>query len=35
MVGSLTEQLGKKIGSAILEFVDAKFPFDADSTFPL
>ena len=35
MVGSLTEQLGKKIGAVILEFVNSKFPFGADSTFPL
>lgn len=29
---SLTAQFGKPIGQAIVEFVDAKFPFDASST---
>ncbi len=31
---SLTKENGKAIGAAIVEFVNAKFPFDADSTFP-
>lgn len=34
MVHSLTEQLGKKIGRAVVEFVTAKFPFSAKSSFP-
>lgn len=34
-VYSLTRQLGKKIGAAIVEFVKAKFPFNERSTFPL
>lgn len=34
-VDSLTKQLGKKIGSAIVEFVKAKFPFNEKSLFPL
>ncbi len=35
MVESLTEQCGKAIGAAIVEFVKSKFPFNAHSTFPL
>lgn len=34
-VDSLTKELGKKIGAAIVEFVKAKFPFNELSTFPL
>ncbi|MBW8365339.1 MAG: hypothetical protein K0M39_12380 [Rhizobium sp.] len=34
-VNSLSEQLGKAIGAAIVEFVKAKFPFNGKSTFPL
>lgn len=34
-VNSLTQQLGKKIGAAIVEFVKAKFPFNEYTTFPL
>jgi hypothetical protein len=34
-VHSLTKENGKAIGGAIVEYVRAKFPFDADSTFPL
>lgn len=34
-VDSLTKQLGKDIGVAIVEFVKAKFPFDSGSPFPL
>jgi len=34
-VNSLTAQLGKKIGSAIVELVKAKFPFNEQSAFPL
>lgn len=34
-VESLTKQLGKEIGAAIVEFVEAKFPFSAYSVFPL
>lgn len=34
-VNSLTEQLGKAIGAAIVEFVKTKFPFSGKSTFPL
>jgi hypothetical protein len=34
-VGSLTEQLAKRIGAAIIEFINAKFPFRADTTFPI
>lgn len=34
-VHSLTQQLGKKIGAAIVELVKAKFPFNEQSTFPL
>ena len=34
-VESLTRQLGKNIGAAIVEFVKAKFPFNEQSTFPL
>lgn len=32
---ALTEELGKKIGEAIVEFVIKKFPFNSASTFPL
>ncbi len=32
---SLTKENGKAIGAAIVEYVNAKFPFSADSTFPL
>lgn len=35
MVNSLTEQLGKKIGAAIVDFVKTKFPFNAKSSFEL
>ena len=35
MVYSLTEQLGKAIGGAIVEFVKEKFPFSPDSSFEL
>ncbi len=35
IVNSLTEQLGKKIGTAIVELVKTKFPFNAQSAFPL
>ncbi|MEK6806920.1 MAG: hypothetical protein AABY95_09775 [Pseudomonadota bacterium] len=35
MVNSLTEQLGKPVGAAIVEFVSKKFPFSEKSTFPL
>ncbi|MBI4005565.1 MAG: hypothetical protein HY356_02750 [Gammaproteobacteria bacterium] len=34
-VASLTTQLGKPIGSAIIELVKAKFPFNEKSAFPL
>jgi hypothetical protein len=34
MVESLTKQLGKKIGTAIMEFVKIKFPFNERFTFP-
>lgn len=34
-VNSLTKQLGKAIGAAIVEFVKIKFPFNSKSTFPL
>jgi len=34
-VHSLTQQLGKKIGAAIVELVKAKFPFNEQSAFPL
>jgi hypothetical protein len=34
-VNSLTHQLGKKIGTAIVELVKAKFPFNEHSAFPL
>jgi hypothetical protein len=34
-VESLTKQLGKNIGAAIVEFVKAKFPFNEQSQFPL
>ncbi len=34
-VHSLTEQLGKKIGAAIVELVKTKFPFNDHSAFPL
>lgn len=34
-VESLTKQLGKTIGAAIVEFVKAKFPFNEHSAFPL
>jgi len=32
---SLTKENGKAIGAAIVEYVNAKFPFAADSVFPL
>jgi hypothetical protein len=35
MVSSLTKQLGKPIGAAIVEFVSKKFPFNEKSVFPL
>jgi hypothetical protein len=35
VVHSLTQQLGKKIGAAIVEFVKTKFPFNEQSVFPL
>ncbi|CAG9932497.1 hypothetical protein [Candidatus Nitrotoga arctica] len=34
-VHSLTQQLGKKIGAAIVELVKTKFPFNEQSAFPL
>lgn len=34
-VDSLTKQLGKDIGAAIVELVKAKFPFHSQSAFPL
>jgi hypothetical protein len=34
-VHSLTQQLGKKIGGAIVELVKTKFPFNEHSAFPL
>lgn len=33
-VNALTQQLGKKIGAAIVEFVKIKFPFNPQFTFP-
>ena len=33
-VSSLTEQLNKPIGAAVVELVTVKFPFNADSNFP-
>jgi hypothetical protein len=33
-VNSLTEQLGKKIGAAMVELVKVKFPFNEKFTFP-
>jgi len=33
MVCSLTARLGKPIGGALVEFVKAKFPFSASSSF--
>lgn len=35
MVSALTEQMGKRIGAALVELVDKKFPFTARSAFPL
>jgi hypothetical protein len=35
LVESLTREFGKKVGAALVEFVNAKFPFDERSTFPL
>ena len=35
MVNSLTKELGKKIGTALVEFVRKNFPFDEKSVFPL
>jgi hypothetical protein len=32
---SLTKENGKAIGAAIVEYVNAKFPFTANSAFPL
>ena len=34
-VHSLKEELGKNIGAAMVELVKAKFPFNADTAFPL
>lgn len=34
-VEALTQQLGKRIGAAIVEFVKVKFPFNEHSAFPL
>lgn len=34
-VHSLTQQLGKKVGAAMVELVKAKFPFNEQSAFPL
>lgn len=34
-VRSLSKELGKKVGDAYADFVKAKFPFNAGSTFPL
>ncbi len=34
-VHALTQQLGKKIGAAIIELVNAKFPFNEQSAFSL
>jgi hypothetical protein len=34
-VHSLTEQLGKPIGAAVVELVHSKFPFNSRSVFPL
>ncbi len=34
-VNSLTAQMGKRIGGAIVELVKAKFPFNEQSAFPL
>lgn len=35
MVASITEDLGKKFGAAVVEFVKAKLSFNAGSLFPL
>lgn len=34
-VRSLSDELGMKVGDAYAEFINAKFPFDASSVFPL
>ena len=34
-VESLASDVGKKIGIAMVEFVNAKFPFNENSMFPL
>jgi len=34
MINSLTKELGKKIGAAIVEFVTKKFPFNENSMYP-
>jgi len=34
-IDSLTQQMGKKIGAAIVELVKTKFPFNEQSAFPL
>lgn len=35
IVQALTDDTGKKIGAAMVEFVTSKFPFSAKTTFPL
>lgn len=35
MVDSITKELGKPVGAAVVEFVKAKFPFDSKAVFPL
>jgi hypothetical protein len=35
LINELTVQLGKTIGASAVEFVEAKFPFNEHSTFPL
>lgn len=34
-IASITEELGKKFGAAVVEFVKTKLPFNAGSVFPL
>ena len=34
-VRSLTKELGMKVGHAYADFINAKFPFNETSTFPL
>ena len=34
-INELTAQLGKTVGASVVEFVEAKFPFNEHSTFPL